>query len=172
MPLPDFCTGLHTLEQNNNLSWVPSCANVPQLQALLQVSRPAGGSQKTNRTGASSRGSNNNGGGGTARAGGHAAGAAAGVNQPATHVRDCNPVRKREFTGSTPLEVNVKTRRIFEAIALAGNPPTVNREGGTKLTCVSWHAKGMCFEDCDRDHSMQTEAETKEFMGWCQLAFT
>jgi hypothetical protein len=31
MPLPDSCTGLHTLEQNNNLSWVPSCTNVSHL---------------------------------------------------------------------------------------------------------------------------------------------
>jgi hypothetical protein len=29
--LSDFCTGLRTLEQQNNLAWVPSCANVPQL---------------------------------------------------------------------------------------------------------------------------------------------
>jgi hypothetical protein len=47
MPLTDFCTGLRTLEQNNNLSWVPSCANVPQLQALMQVARPAGGNPQT-----------------------------------------------------------------------------------------------------------------------------
>jgi hypothetical protein len=30
LPLPYFCTGLRTLEQNNNLSWVPSYANVSQ----------------------------------------------------------------------------------------------------------------------------------------------
>jgi hypothetical protein len=29
MPLPDFCTGLRTLEQNNNLPWLPAltCPN-------------------------------------------------------------------------------------------------------------------------------------------------
>jgi hypothetical protein len=32
--LPDVCTGLRTLEQKHNLVWLPSCANVPQLQAL------------------------------------------------------------------------------------------------------------------------------------------
>jgi hypothetical protein len=40
LPLPDICTGLCTLEQNNNLSWVPSCVNVPELQTLLWVARP------------------------------------------------------------------------------------------------------------------------------------
>jgi hypothetical protein len=54
---------------------------------------------------------------------------------------------------------------------LAGDPPTFNRDGSTKLTCVSWHAKGMCFDDCERDHAVQTDAEATEFMQWCQLAF-
>jgi hypothetical protein len=59
LPLPDFCTRLRTLEQNNNLSWVPSCANMPQLQALLQVARPAGGTQQASHpTGASTGGGN------------------------------------------------------------------------------------------------------------------
>jgi hypothetical protein len=43
LPFPDFCTGLRNLEQKNNLSWVPSCANVPQLQAMLQVTYMVGG---------------------------------------------------------------------------------------------------------------------------------
>jgi hypothetical protein len=51
MPLPDFCTGLRTMEQNNNLSWLPSCANVPQLQALVQAARSAGSTQQTHRFG-------------------------------------------------------------------------------------------------------------------------
>jgi hypothetical protein len=29
----------------------------------------------------------------------------------------------------------------------------------------------MCFEDCDRDHAVQSGEEATEFMGWCQLAF-
>jgi hypothetical protein len=63
MPLPDFCTGLRTLEQNNNLSWVPSCANVPQLQALVQVARLAGSTQQTHRVGTVNGSYNNSGGG-------------------------------------------------------------------------------------------------------------
>jgi hypothetical protein len=123
---------------------------MPQLQSLLQVARPAGGAQKTQRTGAGSRGSNisgmNSGGGSdTARAGGHATSAAAvaAAHQPTTHVRVRNPARKQEFISSTPIDVNVRTRRILEAIVLAGTPPTINREGGMKLTCVSWHENGM-----------------------------
>jgi hypothetical protein len=65
VPLPDVCTGLRTLEQNNNLSWVPSCANVPQLQALMQVARPAGGNPLPTRVGPAI-GSFNASGGGTA----------------------------------------------------------------------------------------------------------
>jgi hypothetical protein len=51
-------------------------------------------------------------------------------------------------------------------MVLAGDPPTVNRDESTKLTCVSWHAKGMCFDDCERDHAVQTDAEATEFIGW------
>jgi hypothetical protein len=29
----------------------------------------------------------------------------------------------------------------------------------------------MCFDDCERDHAMQTDAEATEFMRSCQLAF-
>jgi hypothetical protein len=65
MPLSDVCTGLRTLEQNNKLSWVPSCANVPQLQALMQVARPAGGNPQPTRVGPAI-GSFNASGGGTA----------------------------------------------------------------------------------------------------------
>jgi hypothetical protein len=37
---PYFYTGIRTLEQQRNLAWVPSCANVPQLQDLQQLQRP------------------------------------------------------------------------------------------------------------------------------------
>jgi hypothetical protein len=174
--LPDFCTGLRTFEHNNNLSWVPSCANVPQLQALLQVARPAGGAHQTSRPAGAGNGGGNIGGGGNidggdaARAGDPPVRSAA--NPPATHVMVRKSAQKREFTGSVPLSVNVCTLRIFEAISLAGDPPTTNRDGGTTLTCVSWHAKGVCFEEYDRDNAVQTDAEATEFMGWCQVAFT
>jgi hypothetical protein len=56
-------------------------------------------------------------------------------------------------------------------MVLAGDPPTINRDGSTKLTCISWHAKGMCFDDYERDHAVHTEAEATEFMTWCHVAF-
>jgi hypothetical protein len=98
MHLPDFCTGLRTLEQNNNLSWVPSCANVPQLQALVQVARPAGSTQQTHRVGTVS-GSNNNSGGGmkAGRVGVPTSGATTGT-PPVTRARVRKPARKRKFT--------------------------------------------------------------------------
>jgi hypothetical protein len=172
MPLPDFCTGLRTLEQNNTLSWVPSCVNVPQLQAFMQVARPAGGTQHIHRVGAVSGSYNNSGGGMAAgRVGVPTSGATTVAPLPATRARVSNPTRKREFTGTTAFAVNVRSRRIAEVMVLAGDPPTVNRDGSTKLTCVSWHAKGMCFDDCERDHAVQTDAEATKFMGWFQLAF-
>jgi hypothetical protein len=110
MNLPDFCTGLGTLEQNNNLSWVPSCANVPQLQALMQVARPAGGTQQTHRVGTAS-GSHNNSGGGMAagRVGVPTSGATTVAPLPATRARVRIPARKREFTGTTDFAVNVRS---------------------------------------------------------------
>jgi hypothetical protein len=75
-----------------------------------------------------------------------------------------------QYANGNSLAVNVRSRQIAEAIALAGDTPTVNRDGGTNLTCVSWHAKGMCFDDCDRDHAVHTKAEAMGFVGRCQLA--
>jgi hypothetical protein len=148
--------------------------NVPQLQAMVQVTRtPWVAQQQGWIPSAGNVGNNNGGGGGTGGGPSRMAGSDGGAttNTPATRNRVRNPAQHRAFTGSSPLAVNIRNRRIFEVTALAGDPPTLNQNGSAKLTCVSWHAKGMCFEDCDRDHEVQLAAEATEFMGWCQLAF-
>ena len=37
-------------------------------------------------------------------------------------------------------------------------------------TCVSWHAKGTCFDNCRRtaDHIQHSATEREQFHGWCQ----
>jgi hypothetical protein len=163
LALPYFCTGLRKLEQQNKSAWVPSCANVPQLQALQHVQRPAPAPCATT---APSIG----GGGG----GGHAApgGAPTGNGNPAPfRVRIRNPARRHEFTGNSPLATHMRTIRVAEALVLGGDPPSVVRSGEPKFMCVSWHFKGVCFEDCYRDHSTSSDSEAEEFMGWCQVAY-
>jgi hypothetical protein len=135
------------------------------------VARPAGGNPLPPRV-VPAIGSFNDSGGGTAAGRlGALTGVALRSALPSARARIRNPARKREFTGTTAFAANVRTRRIADAMVLAGNPPTVARDGSTKLTCVSWHAKGMCFDDCERDHAVQTEAEATEFMAWCHVAF-
>jgi hypothetical protein len=86
LPLPDFCTGLCTLEQNNNQSWVPSYVNVPQLQAMGQVTRTIGVAQQQRWIlSAGNVGHNNGGGGGTS--GGQPRWPSLPVVQPPTHRR-------------------------------------------------------------------------------------
>jgi hypothetical protein len=66
---------------------------------------------------------------------------------------------------------NMRTRRVTEALALGGDPPSVVHSGVPKLMCVSWYCKGLCFEYCDRDHSVLSDSQAKEFMGWCQAVY-
>jgi hypothetical protein len=81
------------LEQQNNLAWVPSCANVPQLQALLYVQRPTptprapcatgGGGGGADDSGGSGRGGNSSGGGSVSGGTTAPGGAATGNETPA-----------------------------------------------------------------------------------------
>jgi hypothetical protein len=65
----------------------------------------------------------------------------------------------------------MRTRSVAEALALGGDPPLVVHSGEPKLMCVYWHCKGVCFDDCDRDHSTSSDSEAEEFIGWCQVAY-
>ena len=50
----------------------------------------------------------------------------------------------------------------------------VMRNGAEVPMCVSWHAKGPCYENCDRkaDHGRLSAAETEAFHTWCEAAYT
>jgi hypothetical protein len=77
------------------------------------------------------------------------------------------------FTANTPFSRNVRARRVSEAILLADTPPRVSRSGAAGSVCVSWHAKGLCYDDCARssDHGVLKAEETMELQVWCQIAY-
>jgi hypothetical protein len=130
---------------------VPSCANVPQLQALQHVQRPTSVPRAPRATpGAGGGGGGGSGGGGGGSIGGNGTTppgrSTTGNETPApVRVRIRNPSLRREFTGNSALATNMRTRRVAEALALGGHPPSVVRSGVPKLMCVSWHFKGLCF---------------------------
>jgi hypothetical protein len=136
--LPDFCTGMCTLEQKNNLAWVPSCENVPQLQAFQHVQRPTSVPRAT--PGAGGDGSCGSG-GSIGGKGTTAAGRSTTGNEiPApVRVRIRNPARRREFSGNSAMATSMRTKRVAEALALGGDPSSVIRSGVPKLMCLSWH---------------------------------
>jgi hypothetical protein len=66
-----------------------------------------------------------------------------------------NAHRDTRLVGNTPLATNVRTRRVAAAIELAGGTPAaVLRDGVECERCISYHAKGICYDNCDRkaDH--------------------
>jgi hypothetical protein len=123
LPPPDFCQGLHMLEVQNNLMWLPTVTNVPALLALRVVTRAS-----TTRAGSPST-NTDTGPGGANIGGGSTLGAAAGAatrRDPGAQVR--NPNRDSRFVGSTPFARMVRIRSVALAIAAAGSdPPQVVR---------------------------------------------
>jgi hypothetical protein len=169
VPAPDFCQYLCIFERQNNLHWLPSVTNVPALLALAPatiIPRPGGGP----RAPAAPRG------------GGATAPAAAGVS-PAVAVerRDLgprvrNPAHDARFTGNTAFAGNVRSRRVVEAIALAGGDsavPRITRGDEESMVCVSFHAKGACYGNCLRlaTHPPLSPSEATRFHTWCAVAF-
>jgi len=153
---PTLTDGFRAFKLNRNLSWLPIISDIPSISRLRPTvpSRGAG---------------NNNPGGGNNddRA------APANAGNPGRE-RVQNPNRDRRFTGNTPLGVTVRGRGVREALTTAGRPPPeVTRNGVRMQSCVSWHAKGTCFSNCDRiaDHVAHTPGEATEFFEWCQAAF-
>jgi hypothetical protein len=49
----------------------------------------------------------------------------------------------------------------------------VIRNGVSGPLCISWHARGQCFENCTRnaDHGVLTESKANAFNTWCELAY-
>jgi hypothetical protein len=168
VPAPDFCQYLRVFERQNNLHWLPSVTNVPALLALIPaIATPRPGANP--RAPAVPRG-----GGATPPAVGGAPAAAVERRDPGPRVR--NPARDARFTGNTAFARNVRSRRVDEAIALAGGDsavPRITRGDEESMICVSFHAKGACYGHCLRfaTHSPLSPGEATLFHTWCAIAF-
>jgi hypothetical protein len=163
---PDFGAGLSMLETQNNLMWLPSVTNVPLLLSLSlgggRTPAPApvvAIAPAVARSPAAARAPASTPPGGLPGA-------------PAAHRSVRNTGRHAMFTVNTPFSRNVRARRVSKPILLAGTPPGVSRSGATGPVCVSWHAKGLCYDDCARasDHGVLNAEERLEFHAWCQIA--
>jgi hypothetical protein len=160
------CVGIWFLEQQNNLSWVPWVSHVQALQSLMHVAHPSpstSGNAGTRSPVAPSMAA--------ATVTGSAATTYAPARcEPRSQAR--NPAWQREFTGAGPLATMVRTRHVSEAIDLAGSdPPRVMQNGTAKKVCISWYARGTCFDNCDRDHTIMSADEGRGFIEWCQVGY-
>jgi len=92
---------------------------------------------------------------------------------PVAGERVVNNHRDDRLTGNNAIGTNVWTRTVAEAITRGGPPPVMNRNGNMVPTCVSWHGKGTCFDNCRRaaDHGRHTNTEKEQFHAWCTQAF-
>jgi hypothetical protein len=95
-------------------------------------------------------------------------------SDPGPRVR--NPVRDASFTGNTAFTGNVRSRRVDEAIALAGGDsavPRITHGDEESMVCVPFHAKGACYGNCLRlaTHSPLSPSEATRFHTWCAVAF-
>jgi hypothetical protein len=158
VPVPDFAEHIRTFERQNNLSWVPSVSNALALHALRLQPR-------ADNALPAPRGS------GVARETGTPRPAPAELS---TRVR--NPSRDARFTGRTAFATNVRERRVDEAIVVGGGReamPKLTRNGVAGLLCISYHAKGTCFENCRRSasHNPLSVPEAQAFHTWCDVVF-
>jgi hypothetical protein len=137
IPAPDFGLHLKTFELQNNLNWLPSVSYVPALLALRPAAprhqhapRPSVPSAALAAPPATA-----------------SRGAPSAVQRPDLGSRVRNPSRDARFTGSTAFANNVRTRRVEDAIQLAGRSalPELVRGGQSIGMCVSYHTKGSCF---------------------------
>jgi hypothetical protein len=165
---PVFGVGLSMMEAHNNLMWLPTVTNVPLLLALRHIPRASLAATPSARAS-------------VARAPAVRAADPASETDPAAaaarrgagrQVRKTN--RATRFAGNTPLAQPVRYRAVSEAITTAGSPPPmVTRNGVSGPLCISWQARGQCFENCTRsaDHGALTEGEATAFNTWCELAY-
>jgi len=150
---PDLVNGLRNYMRSNRFDWLPSHEDIPALATLEGTTNPVAPATAAPGGGSRTRTPD-----------------AAGAIQ----VRVQNANRDPRFMGNTPLAVNIRTRSIRNAIAVAQrDPPQVTRSGRAMPTCLSWHVKGSCSEDCTRraDHVANSDQEREPLYTWCQLAF-
>jgi hypothetical protein len=168
VPAPDFCQYLHVFERQNNLHWLPSVTNVPALLALVPATMaprpgwtprapalPREGEPPPPQLELLPQQQRN-----------------AAIRPP----RVRNPARDARFTGNTAFAGNVRSRRVDEAISLAGGDsavPRITRGDEESMVCVSFHAKGACYGNCLRlaTHPPLSPSEATRFHTWCAVAF-
>jgi hypothetical protein len=65
-------------------------------------------------------------------------------------------------------------KKISDAIAKAGEPPLVTRDGTSVQMCVSYHLRGSCWSKCNRrlDHGPHNEEEDLRLLEWCKEAYS
>jgi hypothetical protein len=145
---PDFCQGLHMLEVQNNLMWLPTVTNVPALLALRATVRVSAASGPVAASAV----------GIPATTGGKAAPAAsAGALRHDKGPSVRNPSRDPRYVVNTPFARLVRSRTVAEAIAKAGcDPPGVVRNG----VSVS-----------HEDHIPHEGEEGAAFNAWCDAAY-
>jgi hypothetical protein len=73
-----------------------------------------------------------------------------------------------------PFGVIAAKLKINDAIAKAGEPPTITKNGITTPMCLSFHVRGTCWNSCPRnaDHGAHTNADDAKLIAWCNKAFT
>jgi hypothetical protein len=170
IPAPYFGYYLKLFDCQNNLSWLPSLTNIPALFALRATPvrspnaprRPAAPTSVPTAAPAANTGKGDR--------------AAPAPGRPNLGSRVRNLGRDTRFTVNTAFSNNVRARRVEEAIVAAGGRsalPHIVRDGVLMCVCVSYHAKGACFDGCIRavTHSPFTAEERGPFHEWCAIAF-
>jgi hypothetical protein len=170
IPAPDFGYYLKLFDRQNNLSWFPSVTNIPALFALRAT--PARAPNAPRRLAAPAAVPT----AAPAANAGNGDRAAPTPERPNLGPRFRNPGRDTRFTGNTAFANNVRARRVEEAIVAAEGRsalPHIVRDGVSLCLCVSYHAKGACFDGCLRaaTHSPLTAEEKGPFHEWCAIAF-
>jgi hypothetical protein len=160
---PELLDGLQSYIRSNRFDWLPSHEDIPALEFLTSGREPASSGEQIS-------------GGSTAAQTGtpRMSNAPAPASAPNIINRVQNPNRDVRFIGNTPFAVNIRTRSIRNAITVANvDPPQVTRGGRLMPTCLSWHVKGSCSEECARkaDHVANTAEEKEQLHSWCLRAF-
>jgi len=152
VPAPTFKSGLTIFGEGGATYWMPDGEDVELIKPLI--------TSRSTRSPAAPA---------PAPTGGHARLLAT----PAAGERVVNNQRDPHLTNNDAIGNNVRARSVSDAIARGGAPPVMLRAGAQVPTCVSWHGKGTCYDNCRRstDHIQHTNAEREQFFTWCQAAF-
>jgi hypothetical protein len=116
----DVCQGLHMLEVQNNIMWLPTVTNVPALLALRVTTRVST-SRAVKLSGAAGSGSGSGGAGVGSVATLRTAVGNVARRDPGAQVR--NPNRDARFVGNNPFARMVRIISVALAIAAAGSHP-------------------------------------------------